>query len=102
MSAKKKRPAKGGQLPTNPSERDLASFTGMSRRQIWQAKKIAEIPEDEFDRMVESDNPPTVTELLNVAQRRAGSKRKLHVCPHCGGALATGTRGSSSLTIELE
>ncbi|MCQ1778248.1 hypothetical protein NOJ05_13655 [Neorhizobium galegae] len=88
MSARKERPSKGGALPANPSERDLAAFTGMSRRQIWQAKKIAEIPEEEFDRMVESDEPPSVTELLNVAHRRAGSRRKTACsCPHCGGEL---------------
>ncbi len=76
MSEKKQRPSKGGVLPKNPSERDLAAFTGMSRRQIWQAKKIAEIPEEEFDRLVESENPPTVTQLLQVAHQRAGSKPK--------------------------
>lgn len=84
MTAKKQRPEKGGTLPPNPSQRDLAAFTGMSRRQIWQAKKIADIPEDEFERLVESDNPPTISELLDVAQRRAGSSRKRRTCPHCG------------------
>lgn len=86
MSAKKQRPARGGVLPANPSERDLAAFTGMSRRQIWQAKKMAEIPEAEFERMVESDNPPSVSELLDVAHQRAGSARR-KCCPHCGGVL---------------
>lgn len=70
MSAKKQRPSKGGILPDHPSVRDLAAFTGMSTRQIWQAKKIAEIPAEEFDRLVESDEPPTVTELLRVAHQR--------------------------------
>ncbi|MBM7329473.1 hypothetical protein JS562_41430 [Agrobacterium sp. S2] len=89
MSKKKIRPQQGGVLPANPSERDLAAFTGMSRRQIWQAKKIASIPEDEFEKLVESDNPPTVSELLNVAHYRAKSKPAYlpNVCPHCGGKL---------------
>ena len=89
MSKRKIRPQQGGVLPTNPSERDLAAFTGMSRRQIWQAKKIASIPEEEFEKLVESDNPPTVSELLNVAHRRAGSKpaNLQNCCPHCGGKL---------------
>ena len=71
MSRRKQRPERGGCLPQNPSERDIAAFTGMSRRQIWQAKKIAEIPVEEFEALIESDNPPTVTELLNVAHQRA-------------------------------
>lgn len=87
MSPRKERPTRGGVLPPDPSERDLAAFTGMSRRQIWQAKKIAEIPETEFEAMVESDNPPTVAELLNLAHQRAGSERKKPKCPHCGGDL---------------
>ncbi|NDV88778.1 hypothetical protein GTW51_18955 [Aurantimonas aggregata] len=59
MSAKKQRPQRGDPIAKDASERDISAITGMSRRKIWQAKKIAEIPEHEFERMVESDDPPT-------------------------------------------
>jgi len=88
MSLKKRRPQRGDPIAKDASERDIAAITGMSRRKIWQAKKIAEIPEEEFERMVESDNPPTVTGLLDVAHQRAGSsRREQKTCPHCGGDL---------------
>lgn len=90
MSAKKQRPKRGDPIAPGDSERDLSIKLGMSRRQFWQAKKIAEIPEGEFERLVESDNPPTVTGLLNMAHRRAGSSQPANlpnVCPHCGGKL---------------
>lgn len=75
MTAKKQRPSQGGVLPENASQRDISAFTGLSTRKIWQAKKIADIPEEEFERLVESDDPPTITQLLDMAHHRAGSKK---------------------------
>lgn len=74
MSSRKQRPKRGGVLPENASQRDIAAFTGLSTRKIWQAKKIADIPEDQFERLIESDNPPTITQLLNMAHHRAESQ----------------------------
>ncbi len=74
MSPRKQRPERGGVLPENPSQRDIAAFTGLSTRKIWQAKKIADTPEDQFDRLIESDNPPTITQLLNMAHHRDESQ----------------------------
>jgi hypothetical protein len=88
MTARKARPNRGEPVRPGDSSRDIAAKLGMSRRQQWQARKIAEIPADEFDAMVESDNPPTVAELLDVAQHRAGSAKVQRRCPHCGGVLA--------------
>lgn len=89
MTAKKQRPKPGDRVQPGDSERDLAIKLGMSRRQIWQAKKIAGIPEDQFEELVEGDNPPTVSALLDLAHHRAGSDQVARVatCPHCGGKL---------------
>lgn len=67
MTARRQRPKAGEPVRPGDSTRDIAAKIGMSRRQQWQAKKIAEIPEADFEAMVESETPPTVTELLDVA-----------------------------------
>ena len=54
-----------------PSERDLARELGISRAFMWRAKQVASIPEEEFEALVESDNPPTVSELVAMAGSRA-------------------------------
>lgn len=84
MTTKKVRPQAGTAALQGDSQRNIAIKLGMSRRWIWQAMKIAAIPEAEFDRMVESDHPPTIVQMLEVAQHRATSERH---CPHCGGAI---------------
>jgi len=47
-----------------PSERQLSRQLGISRAALWRAKKVAEIPEDEFEALIERDNPATVTQLV--------------------------------------
>ncbi len=85
MSRKKVRPVFGDPIAPSMSERDIAAAVGMSRRQIQDAKAIASIPEEEFERLIESDNPPTVTAFADLARGRAGlKKRRLSRCPHCG------------------
>jgi hypothetical protein len=71
------------------SERDIAATGVLSRRQIQTMKLVASIPKAEFEALVESDDPPTVTQLCDLARRRAGSspKAKAKRCPHCGGLL---------------
>jgi hypothetical protein len=55
-------------LSTGPlSQRQIASKFGISRSAQWRAKKIADIPEEEFEALIESDNPPTVTTLVEYA-----------------------------------
>ena len=46
-----------------PSERQLSRDHGISRAVLWRAKQVAAIPEEKFERLVESDNPPSVTQL---------------------------------------
>lgn len=84
MTVRKERAKRGEPVMPGDSQRDVAAKLGISRRQIWQMKKIASIPAEEFEALVESDDPPTVTGLLDLAHHRAKSVRH---CPHCGGAL---------------
>jgi hypothetical protein len=41
---------------------------------LWRAKQVAAIPEAEFETMVESDNPPTVSRLVDYARCKRRSK----------------------------
>ena len=61
------RPRKGGDAPTKSS---AARDAGLSRDQKVQALRVAAVDEDEFERLVESDNPPTVTALADLGRMR--------------------------------
>ncbi len=54
-----------------PSRIKAAKAAGLSRDEMKQAIRVANIPDDEFEAMVESDRPPTVTELASRGARRA-------------------------------
>ena len=63
-------PAKGGQPHQStwegdrPSSRtDAARSAGLSPHQTKQAQRIAAVPEPEFEAQVESNSPPTLTQL---------------------------------------
>lgn len=45
------------------SRKEVARAAGMSERQQKQALRIARIPKDEFEKQIESDNPPTISQL---------------------------------------
>jgi hypothetical protein len=71
------KPAKGGDrkskggCPPVDSRKAAAKKAGMSEHQTKQAIRVAGIPEEDFEAAVESDTPPTVTEL---AERGSSSK----------------------------
>jgi len=48
---------------TNISQREAAEAAGMSERQKVTAIRVANVLTEEFERQVESDAPPTVTQL---------------------------------------
>lgn len=84
MTLKKIRPQPGDPLTDGMSERDIAATGILTRRQIQTFKKLAGIPEDEFEQMLESEKIPSTNAILrtflgNPVQRRA------RYCPHCGG-----------------
>lgn len=49
--------------PVPVSRGEAARNAGMSKRQQVTAVRVARVPEQEFEQAVESDDPPTVTEL---------------------------------------
>lgn len=51
------------------TQRQAALDAGMSDRQYRTALAVGLIPEDEFERMVESETPPTVTELAELGKK---------------------------------
>ena len=84
----KVRPERGAALFMGESLRDIAASTGCARRFLAMARLVANIPREEFERLVESDKPPTARELELLARRRAGkSSFYERRCPHCGGLL---------------
>ena len=75
--------------PERSAMRKAAEAAGMSRSQMWRALQVASIPEDEFEALVESDEPPTVTALVRYARGLTDEPqgRRLKRCPHCGESL---------------
>lgn len=59
------RPAenRAGAYPNSPTRKAAATEAGMSPHQAKQAVRIAAIPQEEFDRQVDSAMPPTLTLL---------------------------------------
>lgn len=90
MSGKRGRPRKvrpklGDPLASGMSLRDIEAAMGVRRKQLSDMLAVASIPHDEFEALVESDNPPRVSELVNLARRRAGKATEYtRCCPHCG------------------
>ena len=73
MTNESKRPSGGP-----PSKRALSRQIGMSRSKMWRAEQVANIPEDEFERLIESDEPPTVTELVQRGRTQSETEAKQH------------------------
>ncbi|MEI4482201.1 MULTISPECIES: hypothetical protein [unclassified Phyllobacterium] len=53
------------------TRRDAAEQAGMSKRQQVTAIRVANVPEPDFERQVESANPPTVTKLAEQGKKAA-------------------------------
>jgi hypothetical protein len=60
----------GGDVP--PSRIQAARDAGLSPDQLKTAIRVHNVPREDFERQVESDNPPTITELA----RQGTQKRK--------------------------
>jgi hypothetical protein len=48
---------------TLTSQRDAAKDTGLSKRKQVTAVRVANVPAEQFESLVESDAPPTMTKL---------------------------------------
>jgi hypothetical protein len=55
------------------SQAEAGRKAGLSPDQIKQAVRVANVPEDVFESLVESDNPPTVTALAEMGKQPAKS-----------------------------
>jgi hypothetical protein len=47
----------------------VAEAAGLSERQRKTALRVASVPQEDFDRQVESDDPPTVTQLAEQGKK---------------------------------
>ena len=71
MTARKVRPPQGAPLAPGMSLRDVAAAVpNLTVSQLERAVCVAEIPADEFEALVESDTPPTMTQLVALGRRR--------------------------------
>ena len=89
MGRKKKvRPNVGDPITKGMSERDIAATGTLTRRQIQDFKKLAEIPEEEFEAMINvPDSVPSTHRILVETGQRKVAQRRTSYCPHCGGKL---------------
>ncbi len=75
MSAFRSWPKSKGALTGRGTRRELAQTAGLSLHQYRQAMRLANIPKDDFERLVESDDPPTIEVLARTGrQTRNGVK----------------------------
>lgn len=87
--------------PPRSELRKACDEAGISRAWAWRARQVASIPEEGFEGLIESDTPPTVTELVRTARRQHNSEpqgRRLRTCPHCGGDLTADGRSTERRT----
>jgi hypothetical protein len=52
VSARKNRPKHGDDVTPDMSQRDMAAAIGISKGQLWRCLRLAEIPQDEFERRI--------------------------------------------------
>lgn len=71
-------PRMGTHTKSDPKDSDVvppmtrtqaARDDGLSKRQAVTAVRVAKIPEEEFEKQIESENPPTVTQLAKHGKR---------------------------------
>lgn len=84
------RPSKtSGGAPTSFSQRQAAEAAGLSKDQEVTAVRVANVPAEVFEALVESDNPPTVTRLaeLGTKTQPPGAPAKFAEATHLLGVL---------------
>jgi hypothetical protein len=75
MTARKERPAPGTPVVDGMSMRDIAACLGVSTSRLSICKAVASIPKDELEQLIESDNPPSIPQLVAIARRTPVSAR---------------------------
>lgn len=82
--------ALSGEVVRPKSMRALAKELGVTHTELWRWKLMAEIPEAEFERLLdemqERGQPLTTRALADYARRRRGDwiPDDIEHCPHCG------------------
>ena len=61
---------RGGESPSITTRGDMARAAGLSSDQAKDALRIANIPQQEFEALIESDSPPTITELAELGTKK--------------------------------
>lgn len=61
---------------TKLSQSEIAQQNGFSKKQQVTAVRLANVPDEQFDAQVESDNPPTITKLAEQGKRDYLTKPK--------------------------
>lgn len=77
----------GKRGPERSERRKAADEAGLSRHQMYQCLAIARIPQDEFDRLIDSADPPTLEELVRFGRSQQKKPKARRRCPHCGGEI---------------
>lgn len=56
------------------TRKEAAKEAGMSKRQYVTTMRVGNVPKEQFEEMVKSDNPPTVTALAEIGTQRLVSR----------------------------
>jgi hypothetical protein len=59
-----------------PSQRQVAGAAGLSEHQRKQAVRVANVPREVFNFLVDSDDPPTVTALAEIGKQSMTAEQK--------------------------
>jgi hypothetical protein len=87
---------KSGRPESIPTRTETAERAGLSRHQTTQALAVAAIPEKKFERLVEAEKPPTLTELARIGTKpralpqdhlRGRDPKDFNVAMHAHGAV---------------
>ena len=68
------RPAKNDDPTVTVSQKQAASDAGISERQRVTAVRVANVPAETFEHAVESETPPTVTNLADMGRKPAPAR----------------------------
>jgi len=62
---------KGGEPPLSPTRKQAAADAGLSPDQAKDSIRVANVPEESFEEQLESDSPPTITNLAEQGTKKA-------------------------------
>jgi len=104
MSARKTRPARGTLVTPDMSLRDIAAALGVSTSWLSLCKRLAAVPRETFEEIVEGSHghdpkTPRLTaeRVINLSRGWDTSvRRPKRCCPHCGKPLGRDAAGGAT------